>query len=184
MIVPYGCSVSGNICLFYRGPLSQWWFSPFEIEGISYNCAEQFMMAKKAELFGDEKTVADVMQATGPFLAQHEWNQYPRRQQRLGREVRNFSQELWERRRLGIVTTGNLAKFRQHPELANLLKSTAGWTLAEASPVDRIWGIGLSQADSRAFDPENWNGLNLLGSALTTVRAELLTEEGLFNDLH
>ena len=47
---------------------------------------------------------------------------------------------------------------------------TSNRILVEASPVDTIWGIGLTK-DSR--DVENiytWRGLNLLGFALMEVR--------------
>ena len=43
----------------------------------------------------------------------------------------------------------------------------------EASPVDRIWGIGLAAEDARASQPEQWRGLNLLGYALMEVRDRL-----------
>lgn len=171
--LPYGCTSRNTVCLFYRGPLSQWWYSPFEVDGVTYNCAEQFMMAKKAELFGDLATLDAIMLTTGPFQSQKEWNQYPRQQQLLGRAVQNFSQDVWERNRFDIVVTGNRAKFAQHRDLATRLKSTAPLQLAEASPIDRVWGIGLSQNEDAAFNPSNWKGLNLLGNALMAVRNEL-----------
>ena len=39
--------------LFWNGPFSQWYPSKFTIDGIEYNCCEQYMMAKKALMFGD-----------------------------------------------------------------------------------------------------------------------------------
>jgi ribA/ribD-fused uncharacterized protein len=169
----HGCSYSGNLCLFYRGPLSQWWYSPFEEDGVQYNCAEQYMMAKKAELFGDHLAQTAILETTGPFSSQKDWNRYPRRQQLLGRAVKNYSQETWERNRLELVTAGNLAKFRQNPELVDLLRSTGSLILAEASPIDRVWGIGLGQDNPAAFEPANWQGLNLLGRALMRTRNQL-----------
>jgi ribA/ribD-fused uncharacterized protein len=43
----------------------------------------------------------------------------------------------------------------------------------EASPLDRVWGIGLTADDPRAADPSSWLGLNLLGEALMEVRSRL-----------
>ena len=68
---------------------------------------------------------------------------------------------------------GNLAKFQQHPTLSAFLAGTADRVLVEASPSDRIWGIGLAADDPRAVNPEKWRGLNLLGFALMEVRRVL-----------
>ena len=66
---------------------------------------------------------------------------------------------------------GNRAKFAQHPNLRRFLLDTGNRILVEASPVDKIWGIGLAQDDPRAQNPLQWQGLNLLGFALMKVRA-------------
>lgn len=76
--------------------------------------------------------------------------------------------------RFEIVVRANVAKFDQHPELGEFLRQTGSRVLVEASPVDRIWGIGLAQGDARASDPNLWNGLNLLGFALMQVRDRAL----------
>lgn len=47
----------------------------------------------------------------------------------------------------------------------------------EASPIDTIWGIGLSEKDKRAWNKETWRGQNLLGEILTKVRDRLLELE-------
>lgn len=82
---------------------------------------------------------------------------------------------MWDEHRVGIVVTGNLAKFRQHPSLGDFLAGTSRRVLVEASPIDRIWGIGLTRDDPAAANPGQWRGLNLLGFALMQVRA-ILTE--------
>jgi ribA/ribD-fused uncharacterized protein len=68
---------------------------------------------------------------------------------------------------------GNVAKFGQHDDLRAFLLGTGSRVLVEASPGDRIWGIGLTEADPRAADPRSWRGLNLLGFALMEARAQL-----------
>jgi ribA/ribD-fused uncharacterized protein len=47
--------------------------------------------------------------------------------------------------------------------------------LVEASPVDKIWGIGLAADHPDAANPERWPGLNLLGIALMQVRSILIS---------
>ncbi len=142
--------------------LSQWWLSPFVVEGQTYPATEHFMMAEKARLFADEEVRARILATNDPAKAK-----------KLGREVRGFDEARWNEHRFGIVVAGNLAKFGQSPELRDYLLSTGEKVLVEASPQDRIWGIGLAAADPRAQRPEEWPGLNLLGFALMEVRQRL-----------
>jgi ribA/ribD-fused uncharacterized protein len=146
----------GNHCL------SQWWMAPFLVDGVCYPSAEHFMMAEKARLFGDDDTLARILEVSHPGGAKL-----------LGREVRGFEEEAWEKVRFEIVVRGNEAKFGQNPALRQHLLGTAGRVLVEASPVDRIWGIGLPANDPRACDPESWRGENLLGFALMEARGRL-----------
>lgn len=142
--------------------LSQWWDSPFSVNGIEYQTAEHFMMAEKARLFADYGTLELIMRSVRPEHAQ-----------RLARTVRFFDLRVWEIMREAVVFRGNLAKFQYHTELQKLLLSTDGRVLVESSPVDCIWGIGLSSSDHRAQDPAQWRGLNLLGNVLMRVRGVL-----------
>jgi len=71
------------------------------------------------------------------------------------------------------VVRGNQAKFGQHPELADFLRRTGAKVLVEASPFDRIWGIGIGRTHEDVARPGRWRGLNLLGFALMDVREEL-----------
>ncbi|UQA60122.1 NADAR family protein [Polyangium aurulentum] len=142
--------------------LSQWWLSSFEVEGQTYPATEHFMMAEKARLFGDDEVRARIL-ATGD----------PAKAKKLGREVRGFDEARWAEHRYSIVVQGNLAKFGQSDKLRSYLRSTGKRVLVEASPQDRIWGIGLAAADPRARQPAEWPGLNLLGFALMEVRARL-----------
>jgi ribA/ribD-fused uncharacterized protein len=151
---------------FFRpeAPFSQWYPARFELAGKLFSCAEQYMMYGKAILFGDAEVAAEILAAVAP--KQHK---------ALGRKVQNFSDVTWKANREVIVTDGSCAKFTQNPELRQALLDTAGTELVEASPFDRIWGIGLAATDKRAEDPAQWRGQNLLGKILTRVRDELLT---------
>lgn len=149
---------------------SQWWFAPFVVAGVSYPTAEHFMMAEKARLFGDEDIRAQILTAKGPHAAK-----------RLGRQVRGFAEQRWTEARFQIVVAGNLAKFGQNRELGAYLLGTKDRVLVEASPVDRIWGIGMAADNEHATNPERWRGLNLLGFALMDVRQQLRKGESEHN---
>ena len=153
-----------DFVFFWKPPVvfSQWTPSRFEVGGVVYSHAEQFMMAEKARLFGDEEMRARIL-ASG----------LPHEQKRLGQAVRGFESGVWEREKLGIVVRGNRAKFSQSRKRREELLATGTKTLVEASPRDFVWGIGLGADHEHAKTPEAWPGLNLLGQALMRVRDDL-----------
>ncbi|WUG43379.1 NADAR family protein [Kitasatospora sp. NBC_00458] len=145
------------------GVLSQWWPEhPFTVDGVEYATAEHWMMAGKARMFGDEGTLARILRAASPAEAK-----------KLGRQVRGFDETAWTAGRFELVVGGNVAKFGQHEALRTYLLGTRRRVLVEASPVDRIWGIGLAADDVRAQRPADWRGQNLLGFALMEARERL-----------
>ena len=142
--------------------LSQWWPAPFTVDGVVYKSCEHYMMAAKARLFGHAEMEAKILAAG-----------HPRTAKRLGRQVRDFEQDRWEEERFEIVVAANVAKFGQNEDLGAFLAGTRDRVLVEASPVDRIWGIGLGRDDPRAKRPSEWRGPNLLGFALMEARERL-----------
>ena len=101
----------------------------------------------------------------------------PRKMKSLGRLVENFDDTVWTSKVRDIIYEGNLAKFSQIPYFKQTLLATGDKILAEASPSDRRYGIGLGKEDPRALDPEQWRGTNWLGEAIMRVREELKREE-------
>jgi ribA/ribD-fused uncharacterized protein len=144
---------------FWMGPFSQWNRRTFTIAGIDYPTAEHWMMAEKARLFEDEIALEGIMQAAHPVAAKE-----------FGRKVVGFNAEAWDQVCMDVVVSGNLAKFEQNPDIKYHLLETEGLVLVEASPDDRIWGIGLGTEDPLRLDPANWKGKNYLGFALMEVR--------------
>ncbi|MFE9358056.1 NADAR family protein [Streptomyces olivaceoviridis] len=142
--------------------LSQWWPSPFVVDGVRYATAEHWMMAGKARLFGDAQAERWVLAAEHPAEAK-----------KVGRLVRDFDGAVWDRERFRLVVEGSVHKFAADDDLGMFLLGTGERVLVEASPVDRIWGIGLVADDEAASDPERWRGLNLLGFALMEARERL-----------
>lgn len=143
--------------------LSQWWIEKFVVEGQSYSTAEHWMMAEKARLFNDNEILSRILQAKSPAEAK-----------KLGRLVKNFDAKTWDDKKFEIVLHGNFYKFSQNTALKDFLLNTKERVLVEASPVDKIWGIGIAASDPKIENPLLWKGENLLGYALMEVRDKLL----------
>jgi hypothetical protein len=144
------------------GCLSQWWPCRFSIDGHEYTSAEQYMMAAKARLFGDDDALEAILGVDDPAQVKA-----------LGRAVRGYDDARWAAFRFDAVVAGSRAKLGQDHALRAYLLATAPRVLVEASPKDRVWGIGLGAKDTRAHDPAAWLGENLLGFALMRARALL-----------
>ena len=150
-----------NYTFFWRSNsyLSQWNMStPFVgMDGLKYNCAEQYMMAQKARLFGDYD-MADLIMAA----------KSPKEQKKLGREVQDYDDDIWREASENIVFTGNFYKFTQNPAaFKELILSDCD--IVEASPYDAVWGIGFDEEHALQVDPDDW-GQNKLGKILTKLR--------------
>lgn len=133
-----------------------------KVNGIVYNCCEQYMMHQKALTFGDSFTASQIMEAVTPA-----------RQKELGREVENYDEAIWSKVRYNVVLTGNLAKFMQHEDLRIKLLNTGYREFVEANPRDPIWGIGMAEDDPNILDESKW-GQNLLGKVLTEVKYNII----------
>lgn len=151
-----------GLALFFQGWASQWHPSPFEVDGVFYTCAEQYMMAEKARLFDDDTALKAILATSDP-----------REQKALGRKVRGFNEHTWQDACLEIVRRGNMAKFTQDDELWAKLDSTEHLIIAEASPYDRYWGIGLAIDHPSVGMISKWRGENWLGAMLGRVRCDI-----------
>jgi ribA/ribD-fused uncharacterized protein len=154
-----------KIIPFLRGAFSQWHKSNFTIDNVTYNCAEQYMMAEKAKLFKDDDIYKQILAASNPGT-----------QKALGRKVKNFDNKIWTQHRYDIVLKGNIAKFSQNSKIKKKLMDTKDAILCETNPKDKIWGIGLKTSDPKVQDQSKWKGTNLLGKVLMEVRKKLNEE--------
>ncbi|KAL4236385.1 hypothetical protein ACF0H5_004770 [Mactra antiquata] len=150
---------------------SQWHKSSFHVDGVKFSCAEQYMMYEKAKLFGDHEIAQLILK-----------NNSPREIKKLGREVRDFVDEIWKYECLEIVKKGNIAKFSHSDKLWKEMIKTHPKTLVEASPYDSIWGIGLEEDEPAAWSQSTWQGTNYLGFILTEVRNDLMIEKGMLSE--
>lgn len=132
---------------------------------ITYENNEQFMMAGKAKLFKDEEIFAKILTDSNPKHCKA-----------LGRKVKNFDGKVWNDNCRDIVSYGCYLKFSQNQILKDFLLSTGDKLLVEASPYDKIWGIGLSETKAKQMKQEDWPGKNYLGKCLMSVREKLKKE--------
>ncbi len=142
---------------------SQWYDSPFESGGSHFLTSEHYMMYRKAVLFGDDSAAERLLAAGNPGEAKA-----------IGREVLGFDQKKWDAERFDVVVSASIKKFSNDPKLKAFLLSTGSRVLVEASPADRVWGIGLSEDSPACENPNQWKGENLLGFALMEARDQLL----------
>ena len=181
-------TIKNNILFFTKSCLSQWfgaykgqehkieilpllfnnsdlyWWSDVDKTSppISFNCAEQAMMFYKALFFRDKETSEKILNEKNPKI-----------QKDLGRQVKNYDDVAWVKHRFHAVKTINLHKFKDNPELKDFLLSTGNLIICESAPWDRVWGIGLSAVNPLAHDVSTWQGQNLLGRVLMSIREEL-----------
>lgn len=129
---------------------------------VEFSTTEQAFMWYKARFFND----------TVSREALEEFGLHPREAKNLGRLVKNYNETQWECVRFGYMVYVNYLKFTQNQDVKAKLIDTDDKILAEASPNDLIWGIGLAEneEDYVLSDITNWTGRNLLGRALMKVR--------------
>ena len=145
-----------------KSSLSQWYIKDFKENDLIFNCMEKYMMYNKALLFDDKNIANEILNTNQPKAIKE-----------LGRKVKNFNDEAWDKMKYKIVFTGNYYKFSQNTDLRNFLLSTKNKVLVEASPYDKVWGIKMKYDDENIENPFFWKGENLLGFALMQVRDEI-----------
>ena len=156
--------VTDTHVFFYHEWLSNFWNAPFEYKGHTFFCNEQAFMWEKAVLFGDKVMEEKILVAKTPAEAK-----------KLGRKVTPFDKEKWDSVRYQVMLDINYAKYSQVEDCKNRLLDPMfdGHMFVEASPTDRIWGIGMSVSNPNIDNPANWRGRNLLGKVITEVRNRL-----------
>jgi hypothetical protein len=138
----------------------------FEISGHHFYWSEQAFMWLKALWFADHDLAQTLLLLAPP-------NNKPIHAKKIGRTIKGFNEEEWAKVREECMFRACLAKFQQNVKLSEQLLNTGDRVLVEASPYDKIWGIGLAEDNADAQDPDKWQGLNLLGKVLMNVRHEL-----------
>jgi len=138
------------------GYLSNWYKSPFTVEGKNFINSEHYFMWRKVMLFEPELEKL-ILSTTDP-----------KEMKAIGQKVKNYNYKEWSDKRYEIMKEALFHKFSQNPKLRYQLLATGNSGIVEASPFDRIWGIGISAVDALMNKP--WKGQNLLGISLIETR--------------
>lgn len=145
---------------FWNGPFSNWHHSVFVYKNNTFNNSEQAYMWEKALFFGDTETADKILKCKSPKEAKD-----------LGRAVKNYDDFAWSNVRFDIMYNVCFEKYNQNPRLKNLILENSNFV--EASPYDKIWGIGMREGAPGIEDSNNWKGQNLLGKVLNKVKENI-----------
>ncbi len=154
--------ITDKYVFFWGSEFSNWHPCKFKYKDKNFSNTEQAFMWEKAMYFHDNEIADQIINTSNPRICKE-----------LGRKVRNFNAETWMIMSYSIMVSVNMAKYSQNPELKKILLSTGDKTIVEASPYDKIWGIGLYWNTDECLNESNWQGMNLLGKALMEVRSKL-----------
>jgi ribA/ribD-fused uncharacterized protein len=191
----FGYVIQHNLCLFLRGPLSQWWSSfagqeggGIKIEAYKFYCPVHMGEVYKyiCEQYGVDgimsfncleqwmmackAAVFDDLETLKKIMATN----YAKEQKALGRLVKNYDQKVWDQHKYHVVLTGNQFKFEQNENVREFLMQFNKNTLfVECNKYDKVWACGLAIDDPRALDVYAWQGENLLGEVIREVRRGL-----------
>lgn len=135
---------------------------PSEFEdssGMHFKSLTQYIVAKKAELFGDINSFEKAMGVTSPSVLVN-----------IDQSIKHFDNEVWNYHRYPIIKEGNIYKFSQNSDMRDILVNTCGTIIAQTTQSDPILGIGLGRGNPNIGDPLKWPGKNYLGFILSEVR--------------
>ena len=156
--------VEGDTVFFYNrsSPLSNFFPAPVYIDGIKYKCTEQYYQCQKAEINGEESIATQIRLADDPLTCK-----------RLAQSIKETQK--WQTEKVRVMEKANMCKYQQHDHLRKVLLSTGDKTLAEASPRDTFWGIGIPMKSRAKTDHSQWKGDNRLGEILMNIRNQMKT---------
>lgn len=151
--------------VFFFGSVFSNFYMPCRvcIDGVEFSSSEQAFMWFKAKYFQDEETADEILKTNIPAKAK-----------KLGRKVKNFNTDEWMKVCKVYMKKACMAKFTQNEDLKKEIIKYKNQKFVEASPYDKIWGVGLGEEDDRILDENNWLGTNFLGQVLSEIRDELI----------
>lgn len=144
------------------GCFNQWSPHPISDGDVTFNCAEQAMMVKKAWMFDNYVTANELMKITRPID--------------MKAKIKGMDKAVWKAMQFDFLVGINLAKFTQHTDIKEVLLSTGTDVLVGASTYDTNLGIGTYESRAATLNVDEWEGENVLGFVLMEVRRILAKE--------
>lgn len=160
-----GTKYNDKYVAFWGGCFSNFFPCSFNLEGKHWTTSEKYFMWKKAMTFGDAEIADEILK-----------HDEPRKIKKLGRQVKNFTTDVWNKVKVDIMYAGVNAKFTQCAECNECIKRFKEQKFVEGNPDDTIWGVGIHYQDKNVFDESKWRGENLLGKILNRVRDEIFDD--------
>lgn len=195
--VPANNDVNKGFTFFFslHSPFSNFHPAKFTFRDIEFTSSEQFMMYSKAKMFGNHDIAQEILDINNkPLVAKfrsgevsrtdivsdkelsRQWNEIQKEVKAFGRKVKNYDDKVWSEKRFNVVAVAAREKFSQNEDIKEILLNTGNTYMIEASPYDKIWGIGLSEYDAKRTDPARWPGMNILGKVLDMVKEGFFAE--------
>ena len=148
------------------GCFSNWYPAEFDYAGKHFANSEQFMMYHKVLMFCKYDLAEIIIETDDPAECK-----------KIARKpFPEFDSYIWDKTCHRVVKRGVKAKFEQNPDILQVLLETGNALIAECSPRDRKWGIGIDINDPDCLNVAKWKGKNLLGIILMEVREEIRRE--------
>ncbi len=147
------------------GFLSMKWDVSLDIDDIRYNSAYQALMASMAIYFEDELNLTRILDTTNPDEIKYNYTD-------ISGNI-DDNEMKWNIQLKKSLFDINLAKFTQHPELAQKLIETGNAKLGYYEPNDNQLGIGISLDIEDSKNPNKWTGQNWLGNTLEQIRTQI-----------
>lgn len=141
---------------FWGSHFSNFFPIEFNYKGYTFPTTEHAFMWEKARFFNDSEIAELILKA-----------EHPNGAKALGRKIKNYDNNQWNEVRFDVMYKVNRSKWQT---LKDILIKTGNKIIVEASPMDKIWGVGLSENDPLILDEKNWKGQNLLGKVLMKIR--------------
>lgn len=152
--------ITDDYIFFYKDWLSNYQRTHFEYKDHEFTSTEQAFMYMKAVFFQDYESAINILDSKTPNDARL-----------LGRKVKGYDDKKWSEVRYKIFYDLNLIKYTTDRKLQRMLLDPKfdGKIFVEASPIDRIWGIGISEDNDPEYKEHEW-GRNFLGKIITNIR--------------